>query len=61
MLLRNESKCVDNLTGNVEIDLFLFYFLGEASVPFFHACGSDFEEIYVGMGAARVRKLFGEH
>ena len=33
---------------------------GEAGVPFFHTSGSDFVEIYVGVGAARVRDLFQE-
>uniref|UniRef100_A0A0K0EZ72 ATP-dependent zinc metalloprotease YME1L1 (inferred by orthology to a human protein) n=1 Tax=Strongyloides venezuelensis TaxID=75913 RepID=A0A0K0EZ72_STRVS len=31
---------------------------GEAKVPFFHKSGSEFEEILVGRGAARVRALF---
>ncbi len=31
---------------------------GEANVPFFSMSGADFVEMYVGMGAARVRKLF---
>ncbi|CBK21495.2 uncharacterized protein [Blastocystis hominis] len=31
---------------------------GEASVPFFFVSGSEFDEIFVGMGARRVRKLF---
>lgn len=31
---------------------------GEATVPFFHASGSDFEEMLVGQGARRVRELF---
>lgn len=31
---------------------------GEASVPFFSVSGSDFVEMYVGVGAARVRDLF---
>ncbi len=31
---------------------------GEAGVPFFSICGSDFVEMFVGVGAARVRDLF---
>ena len=31
---------------------------GEAGVPFFSNCGSAFVELYVGVGAARVRDLF---
>lgn len=31
---------------------------GEAGVPFFHAAGSEFDEIFVGTGAKRVRQLF---
>jgi len=33
---------------------------GEAGVPFFSISGSDFVELYVGVGASRVRDLFGE-
>ena len=33
---------------------------GEAGVPFFHISGSDFVEMFVGVGASRVRDLFGE-
>lgn len=33
---------------------------GEAKVPFFSAVGSDFVEMYVGLGARRVRDLFAE-
>lgn len=32
---------------------------GEAGVPFFHLSGSDFVEMFVGVGASRVRDLFG--
>lgn len=32
---------------------------GEAGVPFFYMSGSEFDEIYVGVGAKRVRDLFG--
>jgi ATP-dependent metalloprotease len=31
---------------------------GEAGVPFFYRSGSEFEEMYVGVGARRVRSLF---
>lgn len=33
---------------------------GEAKVSFFHTSGSDFVEMFVGMGAARVRDLFDQ-
>jgi len=33
---------------------------GESKVPFFSISGSEFVEMYVGMGAARVRDLFKE-
>ncbi len=33
---------------------------GEASVPFFSVTGSSFVEMFVGVGAARVRDLFAE-
>ena len=32
----------------------------EASVPFYSVCGSDFVEMYVGVGASRIRGLFKE-
>ncbi len=31
---------------------------GEAGVPFYSICGSDFVEMFVGVGASRVRDLF---
>jgi cell division protease FtsH len=33
---------------------------GEAGVPFYSAAGSDFSEMFVGVGAARVRDLFNK-
>lgn len=33
---------------------------GEANVPFLSISGSDFVELFVGMGAKRVRELFAE-
>jgi len=33
---------------------------GEAKVPFISASGSDFVEMYAGVGASRIRKLFKE-
>ena len=33
---------------------------GEAGVPFFSISGSDFVKMFVGVGASRVRDLFGE-
>ncbi len=33
---------------------------GEAGVPFFSISGSDFVEMFVGVGAARVRDMFGQ-
>jgi cell division protease FtsH len=33
---------------------------GEANVPFYSISGSDFMEMFVGVGASRVRNLFGE-
>ena len=33
---------------------------GEANVPFFAAAASEFVELFVGRGAARIRDLFAE-
>ena len=31
---------------------------GEAGVPFFPVSGSDFVQVYAGLGASRIRELF---
>lgn len=31
---------------------------GEADVPFLYASGSEFEEVFVGVGSKRIRELF---
>jgi cell division protease FtsH len=33
---------------------------GEADVPFFHVSASEFIEVFVGVGASRVRRMFAE-
>ncbi|XP_053268459.1 ATP-dependent zinc metalloprotease YME1L1 isoform X1 [Pleuronectes platessa] len=33
---------------------------GEADVPFYYASGSEFDEMFVGVGAGRIRNLFKE-
>lgn len=33
---------------------------GESGVPFYHVSGSEFVEMFVGVGASRVRSLFGK-
>uniref|UniRef100_H2TUE7 YME1 like 1 ATPase n=1 Tax=Takifugu rubripes TaxID=31033 RepID=H2TUE7_TAKRU len=33
---------------------------GEAEVPFYYASGSEFDEMFVGIGASRIRNLFRE-
>lgn len=34
---------------------------GEANCSFYYASGSEFEEMLVGVGARRMRALFGTH
>lgn len=33
---------------------------GEAGVPFYYASGSEFDEMFVGIGASRIRNLFSK-
>lgn len=34
---------------------------GEADVPFYYASGSEFDEMFVGVGASRIRNLFSKY
>ena len=34
---------------------------GEADVPFIYASGAEFDEVYVGVGAKKIRELFSEY
>jgi SpoVK/Ycf46/Vps4 family AAA+-type ATPase len=36
----------------------LLLITGEANVPFYYRAGSEFEEMFVGVGSRRVRSLF---
>ena len=39
--------------------MFLFLlFLLHLQVPFYHASGSEFDEMFVGVGAKRIREMF---
>jgi ATP-dependent Zn protease len=38
----------------------MFLSLGEAGVPFISVSGSEFEEVFVGVGTRRMKKLFSE-
>ena len=49
------SSCSASRTGKT---LLARAVAGEAGVPFFSISGSDFVEMFVGVGAARVRDLF---
>ena len=50
------------LKGKIFCAIYLLSCLssGEANVPFFFASGSEFDEMFVGVGANRVRNLFSK-
>lgn len=56
-LIRNSFHMLNNRTGTGKT-LLARAVAGEAGVPFFHASGSEFDEVLVGQGARRVRELF---
>jgi cell division protease FtsH len=47
-----------NLSGSDKKSTNSFTSAGEAAVPFFFISGSDFVEMFVGVGASRVRDMF---
>jgi cell division protease FtsH len=46
------------LVLRVQVKLYCKAIAGEAKVPFFSISGSDFVEMFVGVGASRVRDMF---
>src|SRR5687767_16026022 len=55
MLCRRVTDFLGPLTGKT---LLAKAVAGEANVPFFSISGSDFSEMFVGVGPSRVRDLF---
>lgn len=53
----SERRFVGRTSGNRKT-LLAKAVAGEAGVPFFSISGSDFVEMFVGVGASRVRDLF---
>ena len=51
-------RCVDGGKSGYRKTLLARAIAGEAKVPFFSISGSDFVEMFVGVGAARVRDMF---
>ena len=56
--LANEHCCIVQGPPGTGKTLLAKAVAGEAGVPFFSISGSDFVEMYVGVGASRVRDLF---
>ena len=44
----------------ISIHITVYLPTGEAGVHFFHASGSEFDDLFVGSGSRKVRQLFGE-
>ena len=52
-------NCSTDASTHTHTQLLARAVAGEAGVPFFYRAGSEFEEMYVGVGSKRVRQLFG--
>jgi ATP-dependent Zn protease len=44
--------------NSIRPDLVSSAVAGEAGVPFLYASGSEFDELFVGVGSLRIRKMF---
>ena len=56
----NFGKSRAKMMGDGNVKVKFSDVAGEAGVPFFTISGSDFVEMFVGVGASRVRDLFGQ-
>lgn len=53
---RRYTQCMHGVMASIKAHISVF--AGEANAPFFSISASEFVELYVGMGAMRVRELF---